>query len=81
MSITLTGFRQMDLIDWVLEGRGGSAESQSIIGDAHGVCQGETYLSIVIFRALVGPSLLILFEDYPNLFSQLLSLVQMAAEL
>ena len=38
MSITLTGFRRMDLIDWVLEGRGGWAGAQSIIGDAPGVC-------------------------------------------
>lgn len=55
MSITLTGFRRMDLIDWVLEGRGGWAVAQSIIGDAPGVCQGETYLSIVIFRARAWP--------------------------
>ena len=48
MSITVTGFRRMDLIDWEGESQ---AEAQSIIGDAPGGCQTETYLSIVIFRA------------------------------
>ena len=82
MSITLTGFRRMDLIDWVLEG--GEHRAQSIIGDAlrpESLSEWNIFVNCnlpssrlsLIVDSVWGLSQLIFPTCFPNLFSLLFS--------